>query len=75
MDIRGVGRMKTDTYYIQFGRRFNYLNKEWLLDLPVELNNWTQHDTEERILLFLEEAVEKIKKDLEWFMEEADEEE
>ena len=68
--------MKTDTYYIQFGRRFNYLNKEWLLDLPIKYGNyWTQHDTEERILLFLEEAVEKIKKDLEWFMEEADEEE
>ena len=75
MDIRGVGRMKTDTYYIQFGRRFDYLNKEWLLDLPVEFNNWTSSNTEERILLFLEEAVEKIKKDLEWFMEEADEEE
>lgn len=67
--------MKTDTYYIQFGRRFDYLNKEWLLDLPVEFNNWTSSNTEERILLFLEEAVEKIKKDLEWFMEEADEEE
>ena len=53
----------TDTYYIQFGRQFKYLNKEWKLELPANEygdSYWSHFDTEDFVKQVLQEAVDKI---------------
>ncbi len=72
----GVGRMKTDktTYYIQFGRQFEYLNKEWHRTVTFRVDEMDYYYIEEMIKEELTAAMERIDKNIksheEWIKEE-----
>jgi len=57
-----MSKIETAVYYIHLGKQFDYLNKEWLLDVPIEsYEYWDKYDSERIMLEILEPAVKKIK--------------
>tara|TARA_R100001443_G_scaffold25715_4_gene38667 strand:+ start:2842 stop:3075 length:234 start_codon:yes stop_codon:yes gene_type:complete len=69
--------MKTDeaTYYIQFGRQFEYLNKEWRRTVTFRVDDWNfRYYIEEMIQDEITAAMERIDKFIksheEWIKEE-----
>ncbi len=76
----GDDRMKTDTttYYIQFGRQFKYLNKEWHRTVTYRVDEMDYYYIEEMIEKELTAAMERIDKNIksheEWIKEEMERE-
>ena len=67
--------MKTDIYEIGFSRRFEYHNKTWTLELPVESKYWTCHDSERYVIDKLDEVIAALQKEMSEMIDEGDEEE
>ena len=55
--------MKTAIYEIGFSRRFEYHNKTWTLELPVESKWWDNHTSEQYIIEKLDYVIEALQKE------------